>query len=354
MFVFLAVSPASAIGLQDLRAKLQKTPPGSWVELQSSADGKIPDTHLTRVFPERLGHPAWGTRGPKAVIGSWSGGAFDSDSSRFYVFGGGHRAYGGNEVYVFDLPSLRWIRLTDPSAFHSSKRRMADDTPLSRHTYDGLVWLNDPPRMLVMGGAPWSRSGGFNNSVWTFNPRTLEWKRRRKMPRQANPPFSAFDPVGREVIVLGRKYILGYRPKDDSWRSIGKTAWLSEGSAAMDSTRRRLVVIDKKAVWTCVVERNCNAGLRRLPITGDKFRPSRDYGLVYVPNRDSFLAWKGGAEVWRLNADTMAWTVHRPIDRAAPVARGNTFGRWQYVTALDAMIGVRAANRNVWLYKPLN
>jgi len=46
---------------------------------------------------------------------AWSGGAFDTTRDRLVVWGGGHADYPGNELYVFDLGTLRWQRLTDPS-----------------------------------------------------------------------------------------------------------------------------------------------------------------------------------------------------------------------------------------------
>ena len=44
-----------------------------------------------------------------------SGASYDSLRNRMVVFGGGHGDYAGNEIMVFDIESLRWMRISDPS-----------------------------------------------------------------------------------------------------------------------------------------------------------------------------------------------------------------------------------------------
>lgn len=44
----------------------------------------------------------------------WSFSTMTSDGRRAYLYGGGHAAYDGNEVYEFDFATLEWRRLSDP------------------------------------------------------------------------------------------------------------------------------------------------------------------------------------------------------------------------------------------------
>ena len=48
-----------------------------------------------------------------SVMQAWSGGAFDTVRERLIVFGGGHADSPYNNVFAFDLPQMKWERLTD-------------------------------------------------------------------------------------------------------------------------------------------------------------------------------------------------------------------------------------------------
>src|SRR5204863_9685163 len=77
--------------------------PGTWLTL--------PDTKMASVAaPTSPG----GTSGPSAVIGAWSGGAFDTRRGRLVLWGGGYSDYAGNELYAFSLGAMSWERLTEP------------------------------------------------------------------------------------------------------------------------------------------------------------------------------------------------------------------------------------------------
>ncbi len=87
----------------------------------------------------RRGPDAGGRLGRR--ITAWSGAALDTNADRLLVWGGGHADYSGNEVYAFDLRTLRWTRLTEPSAVDRSRGHYADGNPRSRHTYDYIEFV---------------------------------------------------------------------------------------------------------------------------------------------------------------------------------------------------------------------
>lgn len=73
----------------------------------NAADVQAPDTGQ------------YGNTGPRSVLAAWCGGALCplfGDSGAMVHWGGGHQDYYGNEVYAFDLATLTWQRLDDPSA----------------------------------------------------------------------------------------------------------------------------------------------------------------------------------------------------------------------------------------------
>jgi hypothetical protein len=78
--------------------------PGTWME--------IPNTKMkTVLFPYQPGVQ----HGSGYPIGPWSGAVYDTNRDRFVVFGGGHSDSADNALYSFDMNTLQWSRLNDPS-----------------------------------------------------------------------------------------------------------------------------------------------------------------------------------------------------------------------------------------------
>ncbi len=107
--------------------------PGHWYE--------VPDSRLETVFPNP--RPPGD---PRAVMNAWNGGAYDSKKDRLIVWGGGHADYSGNEVYVFDIKTLKWSRLTKPSldvGGSVSSGMYPDGKPRAPHTYNSVEYIPD-------------------------------------------------------------------------------------------------------------------------------------------------------------------------------------------------------------------
>jgi hypothetical protein len=83
------------------------------------------------------------------------------------IWGGGHFAYAGNEIYGFDLGHLRWQRLSEPSLEIDLDYRAGDDIyidgkPRSNHTYGSLQYVPVVDRFCSFGTSanfPASRGG---------------------------------------------------------------------------------------------------------------------------------------------------------------------------------------------------
>jgi hypothetical protein len=99
-----------------------------------------------------------GVIGQRAVLEAWCGAAFATAYGRLGAWittGGGHGDYFGNEVYAFELDTLRWVRLNDPypggpaSSVDYGEGEYAPGIPLSSHTYQHTQYL--PPEL---GGGP--------------------------------------------------------------------------------------------------------------------------------------------------------------------------------------------------------
>ena len=89
---------------------------GGWCELNGAS--------IADVFPKNLEPGVRMVTGPRSVIDAWNGAAFDPERLILYFHGGGHRDYGGNEVYSFDLRKGLWRRLTEPAPLPAATKEV--------------------------------------------------------------------------------------------------------------------------------------------------------------------------------------------------------------------------------------
>jgi hypothetical protein len=122
-----------------------------------------------------------------ARITAWSGAALDPQTDVLFVWGGGHADYAGNEVYAFDLGTLEWARLTEPSSPDTGRTdTYPDGAPRSRHTYNYIEFVPALGKLLSFGGASlYPRGGETTRSIAEFDPKTRTWSSGR---RHAVPP----------------------------------------------------------------------------------------------------------------------------------------------------------------------
>jgi hypothetical protein len=149
---------------------------GQWCELPNStlATSGVgwTGTHPGGTFKYEAIVIAWGG-GVLNTVGLWRGGRFVRGTF-LVIFGGGHSDYGGNELYAYgplesDAPS--WSRLTDPTIPAPDDVARSRGAPVSRHTYDTLVYLPTLNKMLCIGAPGYYRIGfAFNVSdLFDFN-----------------------------------------------------------------------------------------------------------------------------------------------------------------------------------------
>jgi len=143
--------------------------PGHWFDIANS--------HMAGVaYNGPLASQVAETGGPWAVMGAWSGGTFDPNSDSLIVWGGGHSDYAGNEVYAFNLATLSWTEVTNPSSTAGGDNNgvLSDGTPVSRHTYDGMTFISGTNQMFETSGAD-APTGGSDGNAWLFDPTTKTW-----------------------------------------------------------------------------------------------------------------------------------------------------------------------------------
>jgi len=111
LFANFMVFPQSG---KKLFNSLDKLKAGEWYEVTNSHLEDVDAQNDSTANPNYPGGAPWqGVEGVAAVINDWSGGAFDTKGNRLLVWGGGHAGYAGNEIYAFNIDSLKWLRLTN-------------------------------------------------------------------------------------------------------------------------------------------------------------------------------------------------------------------------------------------------
>lgn len=330
----LASSSVLAGPIEDLQ-------PGNWLE--------IPNSKLRAVLPSPLP-----TGNPYMIMAAWSGGAYDTKRNRLIVWGGGHNDYCGNELYVFDVPGMRWIRLTDPTS-----------SPLSIHSYDQLEYLPEQDRFFAAGGSVCSSGGWATDDTLYFNFDTNSWEQRAALPGALGDFWelamdSDYDPVSKRVVLVGYKESGDYDPATNRWTRHGNDFFRNLGhSGALDPEKRKYITIGEGTPQVFDMDANGRLGARRsLVTTGAKdLENSTAPGLVYDPTIKKIVGWANGGDVFSLDMGTLVWTRHSPansINPGNPRNQGDyhgTFGRFRYMPAYNAYIVATTIDSNVFVYK---
>jgi hypothetical protein len=363
----LALSSASAAAANDT---IDKLAPGQWYEVPGSAFNNV-------AYAGPLAEKVRAVSGPRSVIDAWSGGALDTKRHRLVVWGGGHMDYAGNELYAFDLNSLAWVRLTDPSDpcprnpcpdyGRNVTSAYPDNNPVSRHTYGGLAYLSEPfDKLFAQGGAIYP-TGSPDATTWLFDFEKKTWSR---MADVTGPPgaaaslygnMAAYDAVTKTVWFQGGRapYLNEYNPATNTWTPHGGALgpFLNiYATAAIDTEDRLLVAVGGQLIGRWALTGKPIIPLIQPVSSGDKaIENAESPGFVYYPPNHIFVGWAGGPNVYTLDPVTWKWTMHPPASgnkSVPPVAHGGIFGRFQYDAAKHVFIAVNAANENVYLYRP--
>jgi ferric-dicitrate binding protein FerR (iron transport regulator) len=323
--------------------------PGTW--------RSVPGTKLRQAVPEPGRYPK--IKGdPRGIIDSWSGGVLDANRNRLVVWGGGITNYHGNEVYAFDLESLTWERLTEPTAQPAIGNQVNDDgTPISRATYNGLAAVTHLDRMFALGGDSANSAGPAPDITWTFDFATHAWQDRQ--PTGERPPtwvgaLAAYDPATRKVwwgesrspVNAG---LYCYDVDANRWTKETSDGFYYQ-TGAVDLRRGRLVCVGNGKLFAYGI-RGSRPVRETLKTAGaEAFVSQNNPGWDYDSAADRLVGWAGGA-VAILHPETGAWRI---VD--APGAPSKTingiFGRWRYVPSLNVFVVVTALDENVHFFKP--
>jgi Right handed beta helix region len=308
------------------------------------------------------------------VVDAWSGAVADTKRNRMIIWGGGHTDYSGNEVYALNLGStpITLTRITDPSPLPPSGCPDAapDGAPVSRHTYNNLVYLPVQDRMFSFDGGK-APCGNMSGHTWTldFSTATPLWHAMDPV-NGLNPvgyswnayAVCAFDPNSQTVICNDADGFLRYDPNTNTYTKLSTQHIPFSSTGVVDPVRKLMIFMghEYQATAPLVKVVDLSAGSKftlqdwSSQVTGCSALAGSNYpGLQYDPVLDRIVGWPGtGNTVYVFNPDTKTCTPQTfPNGPQYTALPDGTFGRFQYFPALDAFTVVNQATSDAFLLK---
>jgi hypothetical protein len=321
---------------------------------------KIPNTKMRSVCTTEAEFPTvQGVGGCNMVMGAWSGGAYAAASKKMWIWGGGHADYWGNELYAFDIESLQWTRITDPSPVTTealSQDPMPNGAPVSRHTYDGLAFIDHVGRLFAYGGS--MGGNGYGTQVtWVFDPQTKTWTNRNPSGLENRPGANCcnfmgeYDPVSRKVYLRDPNWLCAYDYDKNSWAHI--KSWehnWDPGKGVIDTKRRLLITLGSKEflVYDIAMDRDITVDWKT--VGGEEIINGYGVGAAYDINSDQIVGWVGGA-VQVLNMDSKVWVKKSNLGAPAKAIQQGTYGRFRYIPDDNVFILINGVDEDVYFYK---
>ena len=312
--------------------------------------------------------------GCAAVIDDWSGGAFDDGQRVMILWGGGHSGYYGNEVYGFDLASGAWELLRYSTTLDGGQmptEPMYDGTPVSRHTYDGLAYIEHLQQMMAWGGSQ-APSGFSLNTSWLFNPAIGNgagaWTQRADAPSDEDGHFfmsTAYDIVTGHVFIRDDQGIWDHDVDADTWTQVVNYGFAPYYPTYTTYNYRRAVVVPQQrylyaaggtvsggapdyVVFDIATATDITSTISMTGAVSVISAPAP--GLDYDAAANELVAWSGGGPAV-MDLTTYDWTQSSaPGAPPTPVSNG-TYGRFRYVAYLNVFILVNNTDENVHFYK---
>ncbi|MCF6225291.1 MAG: fibronectin type III domain-containing protein, partial [Xanthomonadales bacterium] len=342
------------------------------VTVQAPNSGSVMDILPAGHWYEVQNSSIWTQLGVKPdVMGSWSGGVYDTNRERLVIWGGGHLNYDGNELYAFDFNTFNWMQLTKttPKDQRVKSVKVYDDgMPTSVHTYDGLQYLPTLDKFFASGGSIWG-SGGCSGGTWLYDfnavPAESGWVDIAN-DKGGCGMYSAYDAATGNIWYgsFGNLYEFDPLNLSSPWtRRINDTAAESfYRTAAIDPNRRKMVVLgglSGGSPETVIYDiSNANAVTGGVVVTNgvnEEIEESNAAGFEFDPASDKFVAWSGGNQVYTLATDSLKWSRIEPastslITPSIPALRG-TYGRFRYVPSKNVFVLVNDMQQNMFIYK---
>ena len=305
-----------------------------------------------------------GARGNVGKLGilAYSGGTVKPKGSEFFIAGGGHLDYAGNEIFSIALgaDAPRWVRRNDPSTeTPMNTPHYPDGRPSSRHTYQNFVYSAAYDRLLFFGGFPWGDKPKAIPNVDSFNLAVNDYDPAGTF---ASGPRTIGGATGSAMAGNGDFYmhhhadgkLYRWRHDTNSWSTLGHHGSLQYDTPyAIDTKRIRMFRIPWGSYPARIFDLNNEGAFQNVAIGGpaaDKINTGAS--LVYDPVVDAFWLWKrNDPNLYRIDAETFVASVQTVSGPAPKVAytggRHKIYGRFNYVPELRGLVFMLDHTTNV-------
>lgn len=371
-------------------------PTSAWYEAIGPLQwGELPNSTLSTSGVGWAGTHPGGTGNYSAIVTAWGGGILNTvglyidgvfiAGTFLVIWGGGHGDYGGNELYAYgpledDAPA--WHRLLDPSIPAPDDVARLSGKPVSRHTYDTLVYLPDQNKMLCIGAPGYYHTGSAYNvsDLFDFNVNPLTtnpWS-----TNDAGFPayngggagtiglFSAYNPTTKKAWGVGcanGNKIGSYDTVTGAWTTATKNNGFQSSSGpytkgAIDPRNNLLAFIDQTATVR-VQDLDDPWGDLFTPTVAGAGPTAGNQVLEWDEDGERFVAWgRSGKKLYFLTpganpmagGDAWTWSSAAPSTGATPAAEtpNGTFGRFRVKSGhMRGVVLMPAADKPICFYR---
>jgi hypothetical protein len=336
-----------------------------WYEVPNSS---LDSVYQTPVPPN--------SSGQKAIMEAWNGAAFDKRRSRLIIAGaGGGTDYSGNEVYAFDLDSLKWYRIKDGAAEYDE-----DDELYAYYKNGGAVPDSQQPRPgltynqiaydsltdnVYIFGQPFTYNNGTTwQNLLRLNLGTLNWSRVREINSSINygGSLTAQDPTTGRIWFFGRgddSWMADYNPSNDSLFDRGNM-WTGDEipsyqtAGVMPSVNRVLSVGGGQLNYWDIVTSGTLATDTILGTGCDTLMNATAPGFEWSPIERKMIGWVNGTHVITMDSTYQCADVAPSGGNTVTpdsAAHYGTYGRWRYSAKHNVFVLVNKTTGSVFLYR---
>lgn len=333
-----------------------------------------------------------------------NGCAWFPSRNQLFFMGGGHGGYPGNEVYCVDLPSLRQVRLNDPSELVYApigavdNWQTVDGRPESAHTYDGIIAVESLDAIFMLHGSPWPE-GNYIGDLWKFSLVTKQWTKLNPVNYSGGgtlaQPMSPQEPYVPHMywVESEQKILMGWRR---AWRwydpftntvqpmVVGADIGISTGLVVPATTNTPAAMFQFRNnastgegfsdylpltnVGVVAPTNNTPAGFSALGSTWNSYVAHRWNSYLWDPVRQMIVCWSNnrdgttddGKRVFALDYNfnglgNRLFEFVQPTGAWFPPCEAlGAFTKWIYLPDLDCYFGVNnRARTNGWaVFKP--
>jgi hypothetical protein len=336
-----------------LKSFWDKLPTNQWIE--------IADTRLVSAAPDPT--PP-GVEGTKAVVDSYSGAAFDTKRESLLIWGGGHAAYAGNEIYAFSVPQLKYSRLWGPSPIDAMRgdpkqgwEVYADGNPGARHTYGGLAYAANADAFFSISGSLYPTGGG-STSAWQFDLKAKQWTGPIAGANGAYGTLAEYDPVSGHVFSGSKSTLQEYDPLTKRFVASHPGGPFSYISSSTVIPKRRIMLA--LGGWKLASFNFDTKTYQVLSVSGETqvvkplVRGPYDFyyaGFVYAEDLDLLFVWDNNGSLFSI--DPNSWQIRKLNITGVPPGKPVTgmAGRMRYVPSKSLLVLVTHARSNVYVVK---